>query len=111
MKIELKMNNDTLVSIHRLLENLYMLNLSVITQENVYKSIGFDLAEKFEKKLKTRIKNATLFDAKKKIKISLKTHEAWALKEIAVNLITTIDAPFQQNQLQKLINTLDQKLA
>ncbi|CDF80598.1 hypothetical protein BN863_28860 [Formosa agariphila KMM 3901] len=110
MKIELKLSNDTLLATHAILQYVYVVSYGNKTLENVHKSIGFELADKFDKKVKTQKKKATLFDQKKKISVTLKYYEAWALKAIATDLIYTCSSDYSKNLVQSLINVLDQKL-
>ncbi|AUS06459.1 hypothetical protein [Pseudotamlana carrageenivorans] len=110
MKIELKLNNDALMAVNKLLQRTYELPVSVNKVENVYKSIGFDLADTFDKKVKTKIKKADLFDQKKLVKFTLKFHEVWALHRILIDLMPLCDNKFLANHVQNVINKLDQKL-
>ena len=109
MKIELKFSTDAVVCLNQQLQNVYSLTVSNDKRENVYKSIGYDLADKFDKKCKTLIKKASLFDVKKRHKMSLKFHEAWALQEILSELVDDITNSYQKTLIEKIIHTLDQK--
>jgi len=111
MKIEININTDTLIALNSVLKQVYELPVSNDKRENVYKSIGFDLADKFDKKCKTRVKKADLFDSKKKTKFTLKYHEAWALEEILREITPFIQNPYQVILLNKVTDTLNQKLA
>ncbi|WP_435135768.1 hypothetical protein [Formosa sp. A9] len=110
MKIDLKLSNDALVAAHNILKQVYNPSYPNEIQIKVYKSIGFELADKFEKKVKAQQKKASLFDQKKKISVTLKYYEAWALKAIATDLIYTCSNDYSKNLVQTLINVLDQKL-
>lgn len=110
MKIELHLSLDMIIAANNLLKGVYDLPLTPCKQENVYKSIGFDLADTFEKKCKTQIKKANLFE-KKKIKLSLKYHEAWALEAIINDLRQHVHNDYQKNLLIILSYTINQKLA
>jgi len=110
MKIELQLTNDQLMAINNQLQKVYEMPVSTDQRENVYKSIAFDLADKFDKKCKNLIKKASLFSQKKKIKISLKFHEAWALQAVLMELIIYMDNEYQKTLIQKTINALDEKL-
>lgn len=111
MKIELKLSNDSLIAINHLLKWLYESENSQDKKEKVFKSIGYDLSDKFDAKAKSLVKKATLFDSKKKIKFSLKFHEAWALEQILIDLKPHNPNDYQRNLIQKTINDLNQKLA
>lgn len=110
MKVELKLSNDTLMATNKILKEIYELPLSQVKRENVYRSIGFDLADKFDKKCKTQIKKANLFD-NKKVKITLKFHEAWALESLIKSLADEIivNNEYQRRLVFALADTLNQK--
>lgn len=111
MKIELNISTDALMAANKILKEIYNLPVSNDKRENVYKSIGFDLADKFDKKCKTQIKKANLFE-KKKIKLSLKYHEAWALEAIIQDLIgEVIHNEYQKALLTNLTHIINQKTA
>lgn len=111
MKIELKLNNDTIVAINELLSYVYDMEKSNDKKVNVYRSIGFDLADKFDSKAKQLVKKSTLFDAKKKHKITLKYYEAWALEIILRELFTMSDDHYNRFRVNLVIDNLNQKLA
>ncbi|UAB84998.1 hypothetical protein INR75_02915 [Zunongwangia sp. SCSIO 43204] len=108
MKVELKLKPDTLIAVNKLLQKVYDLPVSTDKRENVYKSIGFDLADKLDKKHKNLIKKADLF-SDKAIKITLKYHEAWALEEILMELIAEEDNPYYKTLQQSMINKINEK--
>lgn len=112
MKIALSTNTDTIIALSKLLELVYDLPVSTDKRENVYKSIGFDLADKFSSKAKTIIKKANLFDNKNQ-KIKLKYHEAWALEQIVRELTEVFPDknPYRKTLYQKALDQLNQKLA
>ena len=110
MKKELKLNNDALIAVNKILQKIYELPVSVDKIENVYKSIGYDLADAFDKKVKTKIKKADLFDQKKLVKFNFPFHEAWALHRILIELLPHAENKFSANQIQNIINKLDQKI-
>lgn len=109
MKVELNFSLDTLMAVNKQLQKMYELPVSTVKRENVYKSIGFDLADKFDKKCKTLIKKTSLFDQKKRFKMSLKFHEAWALQEILMELVSDVNNSYQKALIEKTIHNLDQK--
>lgn len=110
MKIEIKITNDALIAISQLIQQVYNVSVSVNYIENVYISIGYDLADMLDKKLKTKIKKADLFDQKKQIKFTFKYHQAWALHQILINLKPLADSTFKQHQTQTVIDKLNAKL-
>lgn len=110
MKIELKISINALMAANKILKEIYNLPVSMDKRENVYKSIGFDLADKFDSKCKAQIKKANLFE-KKKVKVTLKYHEAWALEAIIQDLLDTVTNDYQKSLLTSLTHSLNQKLA
>lgn len=110
MKIEIKLSNDSLISINNLLKQLYEAENSQNKKEKVYRSIGFDLADKFDAKAKNLVKKSSLFDPKKKLKFTLKFHESWALEAILIDLNKHNSNDYQRTLIQKIINDLNQKL-
>jgi len=110
MKIDIKINNDELIATNNLLQKCYQDTDCLTLEAKVFKSIGLQLADMFEKKCKKKIKDGDLFDQKKQIKIGLKFYEAWALKEIIRNFIHLSETTFQHHQIQRVINKLDKKI-
>ncbi|HIB37588.1 hypothetical protein [Mesonia sp.] len=112
MKIEIHLSIDKLIAVDELLQKVYELPVSLDKRENVYKSIGYDLADTFNKKVKTQIKKANLFDEKRK-KITLKYHEAWALEEILKDLLEIYPPTndYKKILLRSITDKLNQKLA
>ncbi len=110
MKIEIKISNDSILAVNELLQHIYTMQKSNDKKVNVYRSIGFDLADKFDTKAKQLIKKTTLFDLKKKHKITLKFHEAWALEIILRELFTYTDNHYKRFQINIVIDDLNQKL-
>lgn len=110
MIVPLKLNNDTIIAVDALLKKIYELPVSISKEENVYKSIGYELADKFDKKTKQHLRKASLFDQKKLTKFTLKFHEAWALHEILLELKIFSENDYKKMLIQTLINTLNQKL-
>ncbi len=111
MKIKTKINNDTLIALDKYLNQVYQI-LPVQGIGKVWISIGMDLADTFNKKVRTIQKQSSIFDVKKKHNISLKYHEAWALKELLITLLQYIkkENDLHYVLLQKLFSELDQKL-
>lgn len=109
MKVELRLKPDTVAAVNKLLQKVYKMPVSTDKRENVYKSIGFDLADKIDKKYKNLIKKADLFNDKP-IKITLKYHEAWALEQIIIELIADEENEYYRTLQQGLINKVNEKL-
>ncbi|MCP1997280.1 hypothetical protein [Flavobacterium sp. HSC-61S13] len=110
MKIDLKLNKETLIVVSNLLQELYCLENTSNPKQKIYRSIGFDLAEKFEVKAKGLIKKNSLFDLNKKVNMSLKFHEAWALEIILNELCVMLDNHYNQIVVNLIISELNQKL-
>ncbi|MCH4824276.1 hypothetical protein ML462_13960 [Gramella lutea] len=112
MKIELKLSTDTLMAANKILKEVYNLPVSCVSRENVYKSIGMDLADKFDSKCKAQIRKANLFE-NKKVKLTLKYHEAWALEALIADLTDQLieNNEYQRSLLFTLRSTIHQKLA
>lgn len=93
-----------------MLNKIYELPVSNDQQQNIYKSIGYDLADKFHTKAKHIKKTTDLLNAKNKHDITLKFHEAWALHEILHDILQIIQLDtYYQNLISNLLNTLHQK--
>lgn len=108
MKTKLKFTNDELIAANKLLQKLYDLPFNQFeSTQKIFVSIGLDLADKFDKKCKSIIKKANLFEQEKKHDTTLKFHEAWALKNICVELFSWSENEYQKTQLQNIINKLD----
>ena len=110
MKIELKLTNDELICINNQLQEAYGRRFGTLAMYNVVHSISLDLADKFDAKAKSLIKKANIFSVKRNTKITLKYHEAWALKIFLNEAIQRIDNDYYRTLVQKTINILDQKL-
>lgn len=109
MKVQLNIKPDTLITAHKLLQHVYDLGATVSKQEKAYRSIGYDLAEKFEKLYKKKITSRDLFNTKKAIKVSIKFHEAWALELLLIDLIALAANSYQKHHIQTLIDQLNHK--
>lgn len=110
MKIKLHITSDGLMAADQLLQHAYAPSIALTEMQKVFRSIGFQLSELFEKKRKALIKKATLFNTTKKISISLEYYQAWALKNLLIDLMELSDNPYQKVAIQTIINQLDQKL-
>lgn len=110
MKVELKLKIDTVFAINKLLQTVYDTKQPIELNQKIYRSIGFDIADKFDKLQKSNIKKATLFDNKKLHKVTLKIHEGWALYNIIVNLLPTVNNHQAQTALQVTADKIHQQL-
>jgi hypothetical protein len=106
MKIELNLTADQVFAVEKLLNQVYDLFPSVDCEQLAVRSIAFDLAEQFTAKRKALIKKNSLFDVNKKYKMSLKYHEAVALRKIIGNLIETVNDIKSTNDLRMLYHFL-----
>ena len=110
MKIDLKLPPRTFVIIAETLQPVYN-SKPQTRKERSALSIAIDVAEKLEKTTRSISKQPTLFDDKKKLKISLKQHEADMLEIILIQQIAFVIDPYMRIQIQNTINILNQKLA
>lgn len=99
------------MAINSVLKGVYELPVSNVERENIYKSIGFDLADKFDSKCKSQVRKASLFDSKKKNKITLKFHEAWALHQILMDTLDYVNNAYQKTLISKVIHFLNERTA
>ena len=112
MKIEIHLNIDSLVAVNEALKELYEMEPPTDKRGRVYHSLGLELSDKFDSKLKTELKKGVnLFNTKKKYKIGLKYHEAWALEGCLIELIGSLNNEYKKQLVQFTINQLNQKLA
>lgn len=109
MKVELKLTADTINAAARLLEKVYELPAPLGQSEKIIRSIAYDVADTMLSKQKTIRKKLNLFDAKKKHKISLKYHEAFALYNILKELNINVSDDYNRTILNKLKDDLHQK--
>lgn len=110
MKIELKLDNDSIIHVTELIKNVYTTDQALGKENKMLKSIAYDLADKFEGKYKTLIKKQCLFSNKNKTKVTLKWHEAWALETLLHYLMDLAPSSFAKIKLNQVISQLNQKL-
>ena len=110
MKIALKLNPDTAIIIAATIEAVY--NSKALTRkEKSTLSIALDVASKLDAKAINVKAKRNLFDAKKKISITLKFHEADMLELLLIQKMQGVEQPYIRQEIQKAINQLSQKLA
>ena len=110
MKIALKLNPDTAIIIAATIEAVY--NSKALTRkEKSTLSIALDVAAKLDGKAVSVKAKQNLFDAKKKISISLKFHEADMLEMLLIQQMKGIEEIYIRQEIQKAINQLNQKLS
>ena len=110
MKILLKLNPETALIVAATIEAVY--NSKALTRrEKSTLSIALDVATKIDGKAVAIKAKQNLFDAKKKITISLKFHEADMLELLLLQQIESVQDAYIRLEIQKAINILNQKLA
>ena len=110
MKINLSLAPENAIIIAATIEAVY--NSKAFTRrEKSTLSIAYDVAAKLDGKAVHLKAKMNLFDAKKKIKISLKFHEADMLELLLIQQLRSIQDEYIRGQIQKTINDLNQKLA
>lgn len=111
MKIDLKLTSDEILY----LDDKTTLTMSIRwtqlpkDKRNAY-SIMLDVLDKVSSKAKTIKRNQSLFDAKKKHKLSLKWHEADYLEQYIDVFYSYQEDAYSQNMARKIIAQLNQKL-
>ncbi len=110
MNTSLKLNNDTIIAVHKMLSNIHDINATKPIQK-VFKSIGFDLAVKFQKKYNQVTRRNDLFEQKKLTKLTFKDHELWAIYNISDVLINFTECSHERLQIQNLKDTIHQRFA
>ena len=110
-KIELNLPPEKLIIISIALQSVY--NTKAHTRRHkATLSIALEVAAKLDSKVAgMKTKMQSLFDSKKKIKISLKFYEADMLELLLIDQIQYADNDFIRQQIQSVINVLNQKLA
>lgn len=110
MNIDLKLSPETIIILNEALQPIYNTKSSN-RREKCALSIALDVVVKIESKAKSLKSKMNLFDAKKKVKISLKPHEADVLEIILIQQIKDCNVVYIKHQIQKIIDMLNQKLA
>ncbi|MDV6170210.1 hypothetical protein R1T16_17370 [Flavobacterium sp. DG1-102-2] len=115
MKVELKLTADELqymaqLAGHSNSSSTLAIFMSITREKKTVMSICIDVADKFEAKYKALSRKATLFDAKKKHKISLKYHEAYAVNAWLETRLPLETDPYRKSICSKLSLMIDPKL-
>jgi hypothetical protein len=109
MKIELRLTPENAIIIAATIEAVY--NSKAFTRrEKSALSIALDVAAKLDGKAIYLKGKMNLFDAKKKIKVSLKFHEADMLELLLIQQMKGVSDSYIRQEIQKTINDLNQKL-
>lgn len=110
MKIDIKITHANVFIIAATLQAVY--NTKALTRRNKSTlSMALEVTSKFDSKASSLKPQATLFDEKKKVKITLKYHEADILEILLLQQIKSVEDPYILQQIQSTINQLNQKLA
>ncbi|MDX6187968.1 hypothetical protein SGQ83_01285 [Flavobacterium sp. Fl-318] len=109
MKITLSLSNEGIMIITSALQPVYK-STPLTRREKSTLSIALDVLNKLESKLGSVKMKANLFDFKKKVKFTLKHHEADMLELLLLDQIKYANEIYIKQQLQKTINDLNQKL-
>lgn len=111
MKVETKLTADQIFAVAKLLEQVYETYPSANPDQKLTRSISFDLADKFTAKQRSVYKSNSLFDAKKRYKMTFKYHEAFTLYAIVQYFLPMIPKNEKaQNDLLMLSNKIHIKL-
>ncbi|WP_407269327.1 hypothetical protein [Tenacibaculum maritimum] len=107
MDVVLNLSKDQIFAINSLLNKVYHLPFYAFDEEQKAAiSIGALLSDKFDKKVRSIRRKAKT--TKTSFRITLKYHEAWALKNICINQIMYAENQLQKVSIQSAINELDQ---
>lgn len=109
MKIELKLTADQISAVAKLTASVYDLRPSINPSEKLVASIIYDVTDIFSAKQKELHKKASLFDANKRYKMTLKYHEAIALTSTIISLLPTVNDDYNRTILDKLKNEIHKK--
>jgi hypothetical protein len=110
MKIELRLVPETAIIIAATIEVVYNYKALTRRQKSTL-SIAIDVAAKLDAKAVHLKAQMNSLKSKKKIKISLKFHEADMLELLLMQQIKEVHEPYIRLQIQNIINDLNQKLA
>lgn len=107
MKIEIKTNSDGIMVLAQALSPVYHAN-PIDKIERVKQCILMDVVDKVTSKTKELKRKATLFDTKKKVKITLKYSQAYFLSEYLKEIEPT--NPYQRACIYKIEEQINTKL-
>ncbi|WP_264548000.1 hypothetical protein [Flavobacterium sp. N2820] len=110
MKVELSLLAETYIIIAGALQPVYN-SKSHTRREKSTLSIALDVVAKVDSKVCSLKGKTSLFSQKKKVKLSLKHHEADMLELLLIDQIQYATEPYIKGQIQKTIDQLNQKLA
>ncbi|GGA84511.1 hypothetical protein GCM10008015_26630 [Flavobacterium palustre] len=110
MKIDLKLTHEAITIIASTLQPIYKSKAHTRREKSTL-SIAYDVAGKLDSKFGSVKLKTDLFNTKKKVKVSLKYHEADMLELLLLGEIKGVSDNYIRQQIQKVINELNQKLA
>ena len=110
MKIDLKISPDQLIATASVLEDIDNVR-ALSSNEKLLLSIAYDLKDKICQKSTMTKRKTDLFSTGKKVSVSLKFHEAWALEKILIERKGILQNDFNKSMVQTVINVLNQQLA
>lgn len=110
MKIDLKISPDQLIATASVLEDIDTAR-AMSSNEKLLLSIAYDLKDKICQKSSKTKRKSDLFTTGKKVTVSLKFHEAWALEKILIERKSILQNDFTKSMVQTMINLLNQKMA
>ncbi|KGO88406.1 hypothetical protein Q765_00370 [Flavobacterium rivuli WB 3.3-2 = DSM 21788] len=114
MNIDLKLTPDEIGYLNNVLSDAANVDVATFArserQNKVVISILAGVSETVEDKFKALSRKQNLFDAKKKYKLSLQYHEAYAINIIVCGRTTKERDPHRRLMANKLFTTIDAKL-
>ena len=114
MKIALKLSADQIAYLHSTLSDSAIVDVAAFARADrsnkVVLSIIGGVAETFEDKFKEVSRKPTLFDTKKKYKITLQYHEAFAVNTIVKERAAKERDAWRKTTANKLFITIDEML-
>lgn len=109
MKVQITQNIDGLMALDKLC-NIILENTASGLNAKLVKSIIIDVHKLVKKPLEKALENNSLFESKKKYTINLRFHEAYAIHEAIVGLISTVNNELVKTKLNQIKDFLNQKL-
>ncbi|BFM42701.1 hypothetical protein CFS9_13420 [Flavobacterium sp. CFS9] len=110
MKIDLRLSNETITIITATLQPVYN-SKPISRRDKSTLSIALDVVNILDKKFNHQKLKTDLFNTAKKTKVTFRHHEADMLELLLIDQIKTVNDVYIRQQIQKVINDLNQKLA
>ncbi len=110
MKVTFEFTEDQVIIINSLLKLPYQINFNSLTttEDKIEYSICYELSDKFE--LKTRNIQKRNKSNKKKIKITIKYYQAWAMKNFLIKEVNFLENHHKVITIENSIRILDKKV-